>query len=72
MIVLEHENVKEKSNHCRKLLDKLNKKILKKIKIEATELFLTATDDRLRWYELILDIINSKFYIEKRFPGIFN
>ena len=63
--LLEHENVKEKSNHCRKLLDKLNKKILKKIKIEATELFLTATDDRLRWYELILDIINSKFYIEK-------
>ena len=62
-----------RANSIRKHLDQLNKREVKKVISDIVDEIPSCSDDRLRWYEYALDIINTKKFKvtkekEKRAP----
>lgn len=55
-----------RADSIRKHLDQLNKKEVKKIVSDIVEELPSCTDERLRWYEYTLDIINTKRFKEEK------
>ena len=63
----------ERADSIRKHLDQLNKKEVKKVVADIVDELPSCSDDKLRWYEYALDIINTKRFKvevkkEKRTP----
>ena len=63
----------ERADSIRKHLDQLNKKEVKKVVADIVDELPSCSDDKLRWYEYALDIINTKRFKvevkkEKRAP----
>lgn len=57
----------ERADSVRKHLDQLNKKEVKKVVSDIVDELPSCSDDKLRWYEYALDILNTKrFKVEPK------